>query len=283
MAIKTILKANGERVRFSKQKVELSLRRSGVTPKLAKAITNEVANEILENTTTDDIYKHAYRLLQNDGIHPTAARYSLKRAIHALGPTGFPFEQFVARLLSYRGLHTKVGVIVDGRCVTHEIDVLATDDNKERYIECKFHKDPGYTTNIKVPLYIHSRFLDIANKFADLEDTSAYREPWIVTNTRFSDDSIQYAQCTGIKLIGWNYPHGNGLEHLIEDIHLYPITVLTHLTDREKKSLLDADIVLCTDVLTQLDLLEEIGVPKSRREKIRAEATELCTGASIGR
>lgn len=277
MAHQTILKANGDRVRFSKQKVVTSLRRSGASIKIATAIANQVANEIHADTTTDDIYAAAYALLRNSGVETTAARYSLKRAVHALGPTGFPFEQFVARLLAYRGLHTEVGVIVQGRCVTHEIDVLATDEHKHRYIECKFHKDPGYTTNVKVPLYIKSRFQDIADYFADKQDTSAYREPWIVTNTRFSDDAIQYGECAGLKLIGWHYPKGNGFERLIEDIGLYPITILTKLTEREAQQILKRDIVLCIDILEDETVLDQIGVPQHRKKDIVTEAATICS------
>jgi hypothetical protein len=183
----------------------------------------------------------------------------------------------VARLLSYRGLHTEVGKTVQGRCVTHEIDVLAIDDHKERYIECKFHQKQGYTTDVKVPLYIHSRFQDIVNYYADMHDTSKYREPWIVTNTRFSTDAIQYAECSDIKLIGWQYPHEHGLERLVEDIGLYPITVLANLTEREKKKLFEYDIVLCIDILSDEYILTEVGVPASRQKLVLEQATSICT------
>ena len=276
MAYKTIIKENGDRVRFSKAKVELSLRRSGASPRVAKSIANKVANEITKKSTTSDVYRHAYDLLKKEGEHPTAARYNLKKAIQALGPTGFPFEQFIARLLEYRGLKTEVGVVVQGRCVTHEIDVLATDENKERYVECKFHRRGGYATDVKVPLYIRSRFQDIEDYFEDMGDTSKYRQPWIVTNTRFSDDAIQYAECSGIKLIGWRYPHGNGLEHLVEEIGLYPVTVLSFLNDTEKAKLLKKDIVLCVDIVKDPQCLVDVGVPKSRLDKALKEAQELC-------
>lgn len=276
MSVTTILKENGQRARFSKSKVELSLRRSGATPKLAKSITNQVASRLNQKTTTADVYRQAYELLKESGEHPTAARYNLKKAIQMLGPTGFPFEQFVARLLAYRGLKTRVGVVTPGRCVTHEIDVIASDDNKERYIECKFHRSGGYYTDVKVPLYIHARFQDVMHYFEDIEDDTKYREPWIVTNTRFSDDAIQFGECSRIKMIGWKHPHGNGLEKLIEEINLYPITVLTFLNEREKQALLSKDIVLCVDILENSSVLIDVGVPKSRQSRAIKEAEELC-------
>ena len=282
MPYKTIAKANGDHVPFQKKKVELSLLRSGAPIQLAKAIANQVENEMTAKSTTNDVYKLAYKLLKDQDAHPIAARYNLKNAIHALGPTGFPFEKFIGRLFTYRGLETDVGVIVQGRCVSHEVDVLAIDEKKERYIECKFHRNPGYTTNVKVPLYIHSRFRDIIHFFEDRgDDMKMIRQSWIVTNTRFSIDAIHYAECSGIKLIGWRYPTNNGLEKLIEDIGMYPITILSFLTDREKQALLHLDKILCIDVLTDVSILAQVHVPKSRRGKVIKEIEALCVGPSM--
>lgn len=277
MAHTTILKANGDRVRFSKQKVITSLRRSGANETLASEIAEQVANQIDAHTTTDDIYAAAYQLLHAEDDIATAARYNLRRAIHELGPTGFPFEQFVGRLLAYRGLDVQIGKTMQGRCVTHEIDVLAIDEHKERYIECKFHQGQGYATDVKVPLYIHARFEDIANHYIDIQDTRITREPWIITNTRFSKDAIQYGECTKMKLIGWKYPHEYGLEHLVEDIGLYPITVLSYLSAREKKKLLDSGIVLCIELLEDVHCLAKVGVSPSRQKQVIAQAESICT------
>lgn len=277
MAHTTILKANGDRVRFSKQKVITSLRRSGAGELLAKEIADQVAKNIHAHTTTDDIYAAAYQLLHAENDIATAARYNLRRAIHELGPTGFPFEQFVGRLLAYRGLDVQIGKKIPGRCVTHEIDVLAIDEQKERYIECKFHQGQGYATDVKVPLYIHARFEDIANHFIDMKDTAIVREPWIITNTRFSKDAVKYGECTKMKLIGWKYPHEKGLEHLVEDIGLYPITVLSHLNAREKKKLLDRGTVLCIELLEDVQCLAEVGVSSTRQKQVIAQATSICT------
>lgn len=276
MSIHTIQKANGERVRFSKQKVITSLRRSGATHALATSIANQVANEITKHTTTDDIYAQAYALLRDAGIETTAARYSLKRAIQALGPTGFPFEQFIARVFGYQGLHTETGVIETGRCVSHEIDVRATDDTTVRYIECKFHTSASDTTNIKVPLYIHSRFRDIEKHYADIGETELHREAWIVTNTRFSDDATHYANCNDITLLSWAYPKGQGLETIVEDIGIYPITILTTLSERERIALFEKDIILCIDILEQEQMLAEIGIPNKRHTSIFEEARMVC-------
>jgi hypothetical protein len=276
MTVTTILKANGDRVRFSKQKVITSLLRSGASAKLATAIANQVANEITPRTTTDDIYAAAYQLLRESGIDQTATRYSLKRAIHALGPTGFPFEQFVARIFAYQGMHTQTDVIVDGACITHEIDVLATNDTKAYYIECKFHTDPSYTTDIKVPLYIHSRFRDIEHN-VHTAYVHLQQEAWIVTNTRFSDDAKHYAACNGIRLVSWAYPKEASLKQMIETVGIYPITILTTLRERERIQLFDIGTLLCFDILEQPQVLADIGIPQKRHRYIVEEAQLVCS------
>jgi hypothetical protein len=78
-----------------------------------------------------------------------------------LGPSGFPFEKYVAEILKYQGYRVEVGVIVEGFCVKHEVDIIAEKEAKHFMIECKFHNQPGTFCDVKIPLYINSRFLDI--------------------------------------------------------------------------------------------------------------------------
>ncbi len=66
-----------------------------------------------------------------------------------LGDTGYPFEKFVAALLRSEGYETKVGVIVQGHCVTHEVDVVAENDRHHYMCECKFHNSQGRFCNVK--------------------------------------------------------------------------------------------------------------------------------------
>ena len=67
---------------------------------------------------------------------------------------------------------------------------------------------------------------------------------WVVTNTRFTEDALQYGNCCGLYLLSWDYPKNDGLKDRIDRLGLYPITVSTLLTNREKQFLLSRDIVL---------------------------------------
>ena len=129
-----------------------------------------------------------------------AGKYRLKNAIMELGPTGYPFEHFVGAILRTQGYKVKVGVLIDGKCVQHEVDVVAEKDNKIIVVECKFHRSAGKKSDVKIPLYIRSRFNDIYDKWsADGTLGDKEYEGWLVTNTHFTTDAEKYGKCKWTK------------------------------------------------------------------------------------
>lgn len=271
----TIIKADGQRVRFSVNKLIRSLRRSGAPRGLAKEIAHNVARTVTDGMSTKHIYREAKKQLKQHREINTLNRYSLKEAIHALGPTGFPFEQFLGALLKEHGYTTKTGVVMKGKCVSHEIDVVAKKVDEVALIEAKFHNQPGAVTDVKVPLYIHSRFRDVTANV--LGDTTHYR-PWIVTNTKFSKDAITYGSCNGMHLVGWRYPETGGLEYLVESTGLQPVTCLSSLSQADKQFLLKKGVVLCKTLLEQDHILASMQIPKAKQRRILNEVRGLCHG-----
>ncbi len=136
-----ITKSSGQKVPFNAGKLKKSLLRAGASDFQADEIISEVISMLVEGMSTSKIHKAAFRLLK-DVSRPVAARYKLKQALLELGPSGFPFEQYIAELLKFQGYKTQVGVFVQGHCVTHEIDVIAEKENTQLMIECKFHNRP---------------------------------------------------------------------------------------------------------------------------------------------
>ena len=271
-----ITKASGHKAPFNEGKLKQSLLRSGANSELADEIVSEVMEMLVEGISTRKIYKTALRLLRNTS-RPMAARYNLKRAIMELGPSGFPFEQFVGVLLNQQGYRTQVGVIVKGHCVNHEVDVIAEKDNHHFMIECKFHNRQGYICDVKIPLYIQSRFLDVEKQWKQLDGhAEKFHQGWVVTNTRFSEDAAQYGRCMNMNLVGWDYPRNNGLKDWIDSSGLHPVTCLTTLTHREKQELLDKKIVLCKTLHHNYSLLQSIGVNPPRLQKVMDECAALC-------
>lgn len=272
----SIVKMTGETAEFDPSKLRRSLERSGASDVVIKQVIDEVAASLYNGISTKEIYKTAFALLRKSS-RPTAARYKLKKAIMELGPTGYPFEKFVGEILSYQGFRTRVGVIVKGHCVNHEVDVIAEKDEKHFMVECKFHSDQGRHCDVKIPLYIQSRFKDVEKQWRkkDGHDTK-FHQGWIFTNTRFTTDAIQYGNCAGLMLVGWDYPKKGSLKERIDVSGLHPITCLTTLSKNEKQKLLSKEKVLCMELCNHPELLKSIGISEQRHKKILNEAHELC-------
>ena len=267
-----ITKADGEKEPFDAVKLEHSLQHAGATSTTRARIIAHIMHELRPDMMTEDIYKHAFQLLQEHEAMPVAARYSIKRAVFALGPSGFPFERFLAEVLKAEGWHTQTGVIMMGRCVSHEVDVLAEKAGTRVGIEAKFHNDPSGKTDVKDALYVKARYDDLKQA---PQKSMRVDEGWLVTNTRFTKNAIRYAQCSNLNLIGWNYPRTRGLQSMIEDSHVHPLTCLTTLSDGEKRRLLEQKIVLCKSI--QLPhLLQDNGIKQAKIPLIIEEAKALC-------
>lgn len=271
-----VIKSSGEKAQFSLDKLRNSLKHSGADHNLVEEIVDKVRDELYEGISTNEIYNRAYALLKKKKS-VFASKYKLKKAIYELGPTGFPFERFVGALLEYSGFSTKVDVIMDGICVTHEIDVVADKNGQTTIIECKFHGEEGRNCNVKVPLYIHSRYKDVKAYWDNKKNESKKLDNgWVVTNTRFTEHAVQYGKCAGLYLLSWDYPPNDGLKDRIDRLGLYPITVSILLTNREKQFLLSRDVVLCRQLWKDKFFLDHMGISKTRKEKILEEIEQLC-------
>lgn len=258
-----IIKSSGERESWDPRKLERSLRAAKADEHLVREIVEHVTKDAEDGMSTRDIYVHAFALLKRRS-KPVAAQYSLKRAITQLGPSGFPFERFVAQILKAQGYHTKVGVMVQGSCVTHEVDVVAEKDDERILVEAKFHNSPEVKSDVKVSLYVHARFEDIKKKLESDDGGAHYNRAWLITNTSFTTEAIKYGTCAGLALTGWNYPKGYTLQDIVQRTETHPITCLITLSNMNKNQLLNQGIVLCNDILTNPHVLENIGMNKSR-------------------
>ena len=237
-----IIKASGEKASFDLKKYQTSLSRAGLTMAEAKEIASAINQDLYPGISSAEIYRKTNGWLKKNN-RVVAAKYSLKRAIMALGPSGFFFERYMAAVLQAYGYKTKVSQFLRGKCVEHEVDIVAERDGKKSMIECKYHNTVGQKSDVKVALYVQSRFLD-------LKDKQNFSSAVLITNTLCTSEATQYAKCVGLKIIGWHYPmNGESLEHLIEDKKLYPITVLSSLKSQIATLLGRFNIVLISDIL----------------------------------
>jgi hypothetical protein len=194
-----------------------------------------------------------------------------------LGPTGFPFETFLARLFAEEGYVTKTGIMLEGSCATHEIDLVAYRQDHSFVGEAKFHSRPGLKSDLQVAMYSYARLLDVKGKKVCTEATCAITDFWLITNTKFTSTAIRYAECVGVKLLSWDYPKRKNLHDLIQARGVYPITVLQNLSATHAEALIARGAILCRDLLEQEHLLRHLHLSTRKHEALMAEARSLCT------
>jgi Holliday junction resolvase-like predicted endonuclease len=269
-----VTKVSGDVVLFEENKLVHSLERSGASEEIINEVLRDVRGHLYEGIPTKQIYRMAFAILKKRTAS-SAARYQLKSAIAELGPTGYPFERLVAALFEHQGYSVRVGQMVQGRCVQHEVDVIAEKSGTRHMMECKFHADPNRKADVKVPLYIRSRFVDVMEAWQQTEPDLEY-VGWVVTNARFTTDAIDYGRCIGLQLLSWDYPHHGSLKERVDGSGLLPVTCLTTLRKNEKQQLLVNGVTLCRELVAEPDRLNGLGITLNRSERVMEEVRSIC-------
>ena len=275
----SIVKADGEVEPFDISKLEASLRRTGAGEHTAREIAERIARSVGREVHTHEVYRKAFALLRKSA-RSAAARYGLRRALLEFGPTGHPFEEFIAHLFKKEGWNVEWRKVMQGKCVPHEVDVYATREGEALAAELKYHNDPAYKTDIKVALYVQARFEDIWN-CDPKERTCPVDHGFLITNTKFTYHAIEYAKCSGLELLGWSYPEGDSLFDRITAAGIYPITALTLLKKSEKRLLIEQGIVACDMLRERRDALRGLSMPPERLGAVLAETDSLCAPLSV--
>lgn len=268
-----ITKRSGEVIAFDTEKLKRSFERSGASQQDIDDIVAHLSEHVYDGISTKKLFQLANAQLKKKSTE-VAGRYRLKNAIMELGPSGFPFEKYVAELLKYQGYETEVGTIVNGQCVTHEVDIIAQKANEKLMVECKFHTNTQTKSDVKVALYIHSRYNDVLKSWQKTDPKTIQKyQGWIVTNTRFTDDAVQYGKCAGLHLVSWDYPQQGSLRERIDIAGMHPITVLQSISKREKKLILDKGLVLCR--MLTAENLKAFNITGNQARKVLQEAYQL--------
>ncbi|MCW9054732.1 MAG: ATP cone domain-containing protein [Candidatus Pacebacteria bacterium] len=271
-----IKKTDGSMEPFQSGKLRRSLRRAGASDEHVEEIVAEVLGMLESRMSTTQIYKKAHSLLRKKEACTVTARYSLKRAVFALGPSGFPFEAFIGELYQAEGYRVSNNDILEGRCVSHETDMLATSDNKTIAAEIKFHNRLGIKTDLKAALYVKARFDDLVGVYDKKLDVTI-SEGVLITNTKFTSNAERYGTCAGLSMISWSYPHKDGNLHArIIGAGLHPVTCLPSISSREKRILLEHNLVLCRDIKEHSGELVRYGISEKKIPVLLEEASTLC-------
>ena len=239
-----VTKNDGTTEPYNEEKIRNSATRVGVPEGIQTEMLMSIRDRLYDGIKTGEIFAMIKEFLRDSNTPYLAMKYNLKAALASLGPSGYPFEKYLALLLEDVGYQTKTNQIIEGGCIAHEVDVLAVKDSITYFIEAKFHKSPSQRTDVRVALYIKSRYDDLSTAWK-----SGKTRPWIITNTRFSTDAIKYSGCQNIRLMSWGYPNGEGIMDLIEHTGLHPITIIEQLGGDDKMRLLSAGVVTCRQLI----------------------------------
>ncbi len=269
-----IVKASGEKEAFDREKLCRSLKRAGAPEKIVQKVCGLVEKGLRADTSTAQVEKKTARYLAKEDIL-LAASYRLRSAIMELGPAGFFFEEYVAAILREYGYATKLNQMAQGRCLAHEIDIVAEKDQKHYFIEAKYHNQRGLKSDVQVAMYTYARLLDL--QYAHEKFEKKAHQAWVITNTKFTQSAITYAECMGLKMTGWRYPQKESLEQLIEQKSLYPVTVLPSANQFIREQFAAAKLMFVRDLLeySPEDLTQKFRLYLKTAKKLMQESYEL--------
>ena len=292
-----ITKATGETEEFDERKLRESMENAGVPVALMDKVMRKAGKHLQRVPHSDHLFnKVRGEIASQDPI--AAMRYGLKRSLMRMGPSGHPFEYYFAKVLQAHGYDTQVGMIVDGHCVPHEIDVIATKGDERVMVESKFHSRSGIRSRLKDSLYIHSRYLDVKDEHAEgscfmVDPTSAddlanstthtirhergyggpakmaargFTDGMLVTNTKVTRDGVMYAACSGLQIVSWKYPKEGSLEQLIEAHRTYPVAVFSQLSNKRLNLMFEHGVHTIQDLIGAAPNKLSQGLRISRRQ-----------------
>lgn len=277
MAIQ-VTKASGQTEEFDEGKLIQNLKFAKIPADIAADAANYVKNRLEDQISTAKIHDYVQEYLNKNNLIGYALHYDLKNALLRLGPSGYAFEKFIAKVLAAYGYLTRQGLTIQGKCVTHEIDVDAQKAGQHFLVECKFHNQPGTKTDVQVALYTYARFLDVRAALETSADHSQqYHQAWLVTNTKVTKDVLDYARCMDMKVLAWGYPQMGSLREIIISSGLHPVTILAGLHPNQYQSLFEHDIVTCADLKRAIDNNDlPVTYSQEQKQNLLAQIAEIC-------
>lgn len=259
-----VTKADGTRQLFDRDKVVRTCLRMGASREIAAAIVNEIERKMYDGIETRKILQMIHRMLSNS--EPAVKHLiDLRKALGLMKPKP-GFERFVQILLSEHSYEVTSNRIIMGKCVEHEVDAIARKNGITYIVEVKHHFNYHVPTGLDVSRIARAVYEDVTEGFELGLNNVKVDRAMIVCNTKLSEHAKRYAKCRGIHYIGWSSPVDRGLQTLIEEKKLYPMTYLKGLDSATEERLTCAGIVL-------LKQLAAKSVGELRRETGLAEET----------
>lgn len=245
-----VTKANGTRESFDRAKLVRTCRRMGATEEVAHHIAKSIEARLFDGIETKKILSMIFVLMRK---HKPILKHmiDLRKSLSLLRSKP-DFELFIQLLLKEYGYDVVPNLIIRGKCVEHEVDALASKEGKTMIVEVKHHFDYHTPTGLDEARIARAVFEDATEGHEIGSNDLGIDEVMIVSNTKLSGHAERYVNCRNIKHVGWSHPPKSGLQNLIEDKKLYPITILRGLRSPVRDKLVSAGIVMIKQ-LTEID------------------------------
>ncbi|MCW4049206.1 MAG: ATP cone domain-containing protein [Candidatus Bathyarchaeota archaeon] len=264
----TVKKWDKTKEPYNREKLVRTIRRYGLNQREAVEVAMKIEDKLFDGVSTKEIQK-----LMMDEI--TASRFIIrKRDLRAaLGQMKSKpdFEVYVQELLRGLGYKVASNKVIQGFCVTHEIDGVAEKDGKQYYIETKHHSKYHIRTPFIAALAAKAKLDDIRHGYAEGKNMYDFERVILICNTRMTTHALRYSKCVGIEHIGWNSPKNHGLEKIITQTRLYPFTVLPSITANERKILSSMGATTILDIIN----LKTNQIPANRLIILKKEAKAI--------
>lgn len=218
-----IRKWDGSTEPFDRSKVLRTCHRLKLSNYDAEEVVDQIEKKLFEGIDSKRIIEMIFEFGKRHRSR-LGHMIDLREAIAMMRPKP-DFEQFVAVLLEYDGYKTVTNQILMGKCVDHEIDVIATKGNDVIYVEVKHHTQFHTFTGMDTFLQVNSTFEDLKEGYLAGNHKFNFSRCMVVLNTRVSEHARRYAECKGIGAMGWGVPERAGIETHIHDKELYPVTI----------------------------------------------------------
>ena len=260
-----VTKFDGRKQKFQKGKIIRTCLRMHAAQEQAEKIAKRIEREAYDGITTKKILKMIFRYIKE--YRPEIRHeIDLREAISLLRPKP-DFEVFVQLLLEEVGYEVLPNQIVRGKCVEHEIDAVAKEGDETILVEVKHHFNHHTYTGVGVCFIAQARLEDLTVGHNLGYNRIKFNKVLIICNTKFSNHAIRYAQCKGIRHIGWKAPLEHGLERMIEERRLYPITFLKGLDRKNEEKFGNNGIVLLKQ-LVEKDFNELQRITRIQRKEL---------------
>jgi hypothetical protein len=264
-----VRKADGSFQQFDNEKVARTCLRMGADKQTAYEIASKVETRLYEGIPTSKILQMVFQYMRR--CRPCVRNLlDLRKGISLMGSKP-EFEAFVRAILARNGFEVSPNQLLIGKCVLHEVDGVVRKNGFTYFLEAKHHLNYHALTGLDESRIARAVLEDVAEGFALGRSVLKIDGAMIVTNTRYSEEAMQYGRCRGILQIGWSLPSGHGLQDLIEGTNLFPLSCLRNLKRDVREKLVNSGVVLFEQMLNEetAELARKTRLPQRVIRKIR--------------